>query len=138
MDRPIVLATEDSGHRAYESITIFELKKPMRDDYDGNDNPISQLYDYARQIRSGKAIGANRRPIRVTPQTRLYLYAVCDITSTLEPILDDFHFHETPDGVGRYTINENLNAYVEVLSFDKIVIDAKARNAVFFRKLGIK
>ena len=136
-DKPIVLATEDYTGKPYESVIIFELKKPMRDDYTDSSNPITQLYDYARQIRTGNTYGANGRQIRVSDSTRLYLYAVCDLTPSLKPILEYFDFEETPDGMGYFRVNGSLNAYVEILSFDKIVLDAKARNAVFFRKLGL-
>jgi hypothetical protein len=31
----------------------------------------------------------------------------------------------------------NVNLYVEVVSWDKVVKDAKMRNQIFFQKLGI-
>ena len=34
-------------------------------------------------------------------------------------------------------VPENINLYVEVLSWDKVLRDAKDRNGVFFHKLGI-
>lgn len=33
--------------------------------------------------------------------------------------------------------NDKLSAYIEVLSFNKIVNDAKTRNGIFFDKLGL-
>ena len=33
--------------------------------------------------------------------------------------------------------NKNTNAYIEVLSFDKVIKDAKLRNKILFDKLGI-
>ena len=62
----------------------FELKRPMRDNYDGKDNPIDQLQEYAEKIKEGNAIDATGRPIRVNENTRIYLYAVCDVPASLE------------------------------------------------------
>lgn len=42
-----------------------------------------------------------------------------------------------PDGLGWFKNYESYNAYLEILPFDKIVSDAKARNRVFFEKLGL-
>ena len=40
-------------------------------------------------------------------------------------------------GEGMFTFNQNYNAYIEVLPFDKMLRDSRMRNQVFFRKLGI-
>ncbi len=37
----------------------------------------------------------------------------------------------------RCVFNDKPNAYIEVLSFSKIVNDAKMRNGIFFDKLGL-
>lgn len=137
LDSPVLMSLNENDGRPFDSVIIFELKKPMRDDYNDSDNPITQLLKYARQIKSGASKDANGRPIKVSDQTRMYLYAVCDITPSLEPVLENFNFSSTPDGLGMYTFNDNLNAYIEVMSFDKIVNDAKMRNEIFFDKLGI-
>ena len=62
---------------------------------------------------------------------------MCDITSSLLPILDFYDFTRTPDNMGYYRYNEKLNAYIEILSYDKIVNDANKRNKILFDKLGI-
>lgn len=137
LDSPVVMSLEENNGRNFDSVIIFELKRPMRDDYNGQDNPINQLLGYAKQIRSNKAADRKGRPIHVNDQTRMYLYAVCDITPSLESILSNYDFTSTPDGLGRYQHNKSLNAYIEVISFDKLVNDAKMRNGIFFRKLQI-
>lgn len=137
LDSPVVMSLEENNGRTFDSVIIFELKRPMRNDYTDQDNPITQLMGYARQIRSNKAADRQGRPIHVNDQTRMYLYAVCDITSSLESILSNYDFASTPDGLGRYLHNKSLNAYIEVISFDKLVNDAKMRNDIFFKKLQI-
>jgi hypothetical protein len=135
LDNPI--ATADTEENAFHnSIVIFELKKPMRDDYTDGDNPIDQLIGYVKKISEGSALDCNRRPIKVNDHTRYYLYAICDVTPSLSTILKKYGFKQTPDGEGYFMHNEPYNAYIEVLPFDKLVHDSKKRNKVLFEKLG--
>ena len=40
-----------------------------------------------------------------------------------------------PDDEGYFGYNQNHNAYVEVLSYDKVLKNAKQRNQILFDKL---
>ena len=90
-----------------------------------------------RLARSNKKRDKDGRVIRVGQNTKFYLYAVCDITTTVEQILDFHDFSQTPDKLGYYKYNDKMNAYIEILSYDKIINDAKKRNRILFDKLGI-
>jgi hypothetical protein len=46
-------------------------------------------------------------------------------------------FDPMPDRLGWFNWLKNINLYIEVLSWDKVLRDAKMRNRVFFEKLGI-
>lgn len=137
LDAPVVIADSKNAGVAYDAITIFELKRPMRDDYNMENNPINQLLEYAQKIKSGKAKDSNHRPICVSETTQLYLYAICDITQSLSEVLEKMSFTRTPDNLGAYFYNLKLHAYIEVLSYDKIKNDSEKRNKVLFDKLGI-
>ena len=137
LDSPVAVSDEENDGREYESIVLFELKRPMRDDYNGSSNPVNQLYEYVAQLRTNKKRDKDGRIIRVGQNTKFYLYAVCDITTTLEQILDFHDFAQTPDKLGYYKYNDKMNAYIEILSYDKIINDAKKRNRILFDKLGI-
>ena len=137
LDSPVVVAESKNTGMSYDTITIFELKRPMRDDYNMEDNPITQLLDYAKKIKEDKAKDSRHRPIHASETTQFYLYAVCDITSTLTRVLERMSFTKTPDNLGAYFYNQELHAYIEVLSYDKIRIDSEKRNKVLFDKLGI-
>ena len=52
-------------------------------------------------------------------------------------IAEDFDFIETPDKRGMYKYHDKKRAYIEILSFDKIIDDAGKRNRILFEKLGI-
>jgi len=137
LDNPVAVSESKNDGTVFDTIIIFELKRPMRDDYNDGNNPISQLYSYIRKIRSGEAKDKYHRMIHVNDSTKYYLYAVCDITSKLLPYIEQYGFTRTPDNLGYYDFNKTYNAYFEVLSYDKILNDAKKRNRVLFDKLGI-
>ena len=137
LDNPVAVSDDKNDGTVFDSITIFELKRPMRDDYSDSDNPITQLYDYIRKIRNGEAKDKYHRPVKVNTSTKYYLYAVCDVTSRLERLIDQYNFTPTPDSLGYYYFHKTFNAYFENITYDKILNDAKKRNHVLFDKLGL-
>jgi len=44
---------------------------------------------------------------------------------------------KTPDGLGYFGYNSQVGVYIEIISFAKLIADAKKRNAAFFEKLGL-
>ena len=96
------------------------------------------MIDYAKKIKKGKVKDSRHRPINVSDTTQFYLYAVCDITPTLDRVLGTLSFTRTPDKLGAYFYNSEVHAYIEVLSYDKIRNDSEKRNKVLFDKLGIQ
>ncbi len=137
LDHPVAVSDETNTGRAYESIVIFELKKPLRDDYTPTENPIQQMLGYVDKLSSNKMKDKQGRFINVGPNTQFYLYAICDITPNLRRVADDRDFHETPDGLGYYRYHDKKKAYIEILSYDKIIQDAMKRNKILFDKLGL-
>lgn len=135
---PVLVADEENTGREFNSISIFELKRPMRDDYSIQENPIDQLLTYVEKIQENKALDVNGRPIRVNDSTMIYLYAVCDVTPSLKSLLRRKDFNKMADGLGWFNYYSSYNAYIEILPFDKIVNDAKMRNRIFFEKLGLE
>lgn len=127
--------TEDDA--PYSSIVVVEFKRPVRDDYSDEDNPIDQVLGYIDEIRSNQARDKNGRPVSVSANTPFYAYIVCDITSSLRRIVNRYGYFETPDPGGYFFFNSTLKAYIEIISFDKLIADAKKRNRVLFDRLGI-
>lgn len=134
-DRPLVMVNQEEN--PYQSIVIVEFKRPMRADYDDESNPITQVYDYVKKIRSGTELDKDGRPIRATANTPIYLYVICDLTPSMMNNAENFNLHPTPDGEGFFGYNNTpkVNAYIEVISFDKLLNDARKRNKILFDKL---
>ncbi|MBR1703472.1 MAG: ATP-binding protein [Lachnospiraceae bacterium] len=137
LDRPVAISDEANNGKEYETIVIFELKRPMRNDYNLADNPIEQLLGYVDKLSTNKVTDKNGRIIRVGNNTQFYLYAVCDLTSSLIKVAEHNDFKETPDRLGMYKYHDKKHAYIEILSFNKIINDAEKRNRILFDKLGI-
>ena len=137
LDNPVAVSDEENTGREYETIVILELKRPMRDDYTNSENPIVQMIEYVEKLKTNTISDKYGRPIRVGDDTQFYLYAVCDVTPKLQKIAKMYNFAETPDKLGMYFYNDNINAYIEILSFNKIIVDAEKRNKILFDKLGI-
>lgn len=137
LNNPVAVSDEENTGREYGTIVIFELKRPMRDDYSRAENPIVQLVEYLNKLSTNKVTDKYGRIIRVGNNTQFYLYAVCDLTPNLVKVAEDEDFKETPDKRGYYKYHDKKRAYIEILSYDKIIRDSEKRNRILFDKLGI-
>jgi hypothetical protein len=128
-------------NEASHPITIFEFKKPQRDDFANQsspDDPIRQIVRYVNQIREGKFKTPAGRDILVNNTTPFYGYVVCDLTAKVKKWLEfEKEFTSMPDGLGWFRWFGNNSLYMEVISWTKLLRDAEMRNKIFFNKLGI-
>jgi len=122
-------------------ITIFEFKKPQRDDFadpSSKEDPVQQIIRYVNQIREGKFKTPTGRDILVNDTTPFYGYVVCDLTKKVKDWLQkEKDFTPMPDGLGWFNWFGNISLYMEVISWTKLLRDAEMRNKIFFNKLGI-
>ena len=136
-DNPMVVAEGQSMPMA--SIVVVEIKRPMRNDARAGeiDDPIEQALGYLERIRGGKVTTASGRPIPKSDDIPGFCYVVCDITPSVEKRCVMHDLTRTSDGLGFFTFKQNFKAYVEVISFDRLINMAKQRNRMFFDKLGL-
>jgi Histidine kinase-, DNA gyrase B-, and HSP90-like ATPase len=122
-------------------VTIFEFKKPQRDDFvnpSSTEDPVQQIVRYVNDIKDGKFKTPEGRKMLVADNTPFYGFVVCDLTPKVDRWLDrEKNFKPMPDHLGWFSWLENINLYIEVLSWDKVLKDARMRNQIFFHKLGI-
>ncbi len=142
-DRPDVLifdrpAAFVEGEFPFQSIVIIELKRPQRNNFSGHDkDPCEQAYAYIEDILAGRVIGEDGQHVQVSEKTRFYCYILADMTPNLKHLAKRNEFYETPDGLGYFKFSQNYNAYVEIISYRKMLEDAKRRNRVLFEKLAL-
>ena len=126
------------GPQPLTSLTVVEFKRPMRDDYTDEQNPLNQVFNVVEQVRKGATLDANGRPIAVAaPDIPTTCYVVCDLTPKLRKVLKDRDATIMPDGQGFYGYSRNYKAYYEVLDYGKVLRDAQRRNATLFDKLKL-
>lgn len=122
----------------YGSISVVEFKRPMRNDAKLNgDNPVQQAIDYLEKIRAGKVTTATGRPIPGAKNMLGFCYVVCDVLDTMEKCARQYSLHLTPDELGYYGYHQGYNAWIEIISYAKLVNDAMERNHAFFKTLGL-
>lgn len=125
----------DKGE-SFNSITIIEFKKPNRGGLSSPDNdPIRQVLRYVDEIKSGKKKKANGRPFGNVQNTAFYCYVIADLTTSMVQAAKEKSLTITPDGDGYFGFNTNYGAYIEVISYNKLMKDAKERNQILFDKL---
>lgn len=118
------------------SITIVELKRPQRNDLSTEEtDPITQVYDYVTDIKEGKVKKSNGRGFGNIQQVAFYCYVIADITPTLRKSAARAGLIPTQDGEGYFGYNPTVGTYIEVISYDKLLKDAKQRNRALFDKL---
>jgi len=118
------------------AITIVELKRPQRDDLDEDgSNPLQQVFEYVEAIRAGKVKKSNGRGFGNVQNTAFYCYVIADMTDSLKRTARFAALYPTDDQEGFFGYNQGVGAYVEVISYDKLLKNAKQRNKALFDAL---
>lgn len=121
----------------FSAAVIIEFKRPARENYTDNDNPVQQVMNYIEQIRDNKARDRVGRIVPVTSNTPFYAYIICDITDKIRRFANLSSLHPSPDGMGFFGHLPAYNCVIEVISYDKLLSDAKRRNRVLFDRLHL-
>jgi len=136
-DRPFLVA--EGNRLPLASITVIEIKRPMRDDAKSGEekDPIEQAIGYLDRIRSGDVQTAQGRPIPGSKDIPGYCYILADLTPKMIARCNMHDLQITSDGMGFFGYKKYSNAYVDVISFDRLLNAAKERNRAFFDRLGL-
>lgn len=146
-NEPDLLVMENPGaftatmESCYDTITIVEFKRPLREDVGTGELPHQQVRRYIDKIQEEQKEDKNGRPIRTAKLTRFFCYLVCDFTKQLKKSLRGDGFTATPDDLSFFrTVSapeDNRVVHYEYVSFDRMLTVAEKRNQVLFDKLGI-
>jgi hypothetical protein len=136
-DNPLLV--NEGQNLPLASITVIEIKRPMRNNFSEGekDNPIEQALQYVEKIRNGGISTKNGRPIPESKSAPAFCYILADMTSTMILRAKNASLSVTSDCMGYFGFNQNYNAYIEVIGFDRLISAAKERNRAFFDKLGL-
>lgn len=136
-DEPLLVS---EGQRLpLASIVVIEIKRPMRNDAAAGEekDPIEQALGYVDRVRQGQAKTASGRPIPRSEEIPGFCYVICDLTPSVERRCKLAMLKVTSDRQGYFGYNENYRAYIEVVSYDRLLNGARERNRAFFDKLGL-
>lgn len=126
---------EQNEYDEITSVVIFELKRPDRDiTYEEFGR---QMRDQIKGIRKGikSSKGSN---ITVGDSTPIFFYFVCDNNAYIELKNDAISFEGFKETPYKSLVRMTDNVYQEILTYKTILANAKRRNLIFFKKLGIK
>lgn len=117
-------------------VLLVEFKRPGRTSYADDENPQFQVERYVKQLQSGGLSDVRGRPISLDQNTIFYCYIVADIVGKMDTW--SYSWQRTADGRGRiYRPNSGFHGSIELLGWDQLIGDARARNQAFFDKAGI-
>jgi hypothetical protein len=120
------------------SLVVFEFKRPGRDMNTSKDKKLdSQVEEYFEELMKNNAKTEKGKLLNVKKDTPKFGYIVCELSKDLiEYNLNHNYFKKTPYNT-LYKINEKLNQYFEVMSYETMVEFAEKRHDAFFQALGI-
>lgn len=130
--------TDDYQYK--NSITVVEFKKPGLNNFSEDYNPHREIIRNIKEIISGNATDHRGRKITISASTRFYGYIVTDITSKIEAeLIDVMGYQKSPDGDGffKYHPLEGCMVSLEIITYEKMFNDARKKNEIFFRILGL-
>jgi hypothetical protein len=117
-------------------VLLVEFKRPGRTSYGDDENPQLQVERYIRRLQSGQLSDIKGRPVQLNDQTIFHCFIVADIVGKLDEWT--YTWQRTPDGRGRiYRPDNGFRGSIELVGWDALLTDARARNQAFFDYVGI-
>jgi hypothetical protein len=129
----------DRTNSPHAAITVVELKRPMRDNFDEGEekDPIQQALGYLKRIRNGGAVTRHGRKLPNALQLPGFVYVIADLTASLIERCELASLTKAADGLSYFGHNRPYDAYIEVIDYEGVVKAATERNSAFFDKLGL-
>lgn len=132
-DKPF--AFTDENLQPFRNISIIEFKRPGRNNYSDDENPIQQVIEYMDDIIAGKIKTKDGRYLEGCENLRFYCYIICDLSDKIKIYAKQRGFNSSPDGIGYYYFLDNYKAYIEIIPYSKLIQDSQQRNKILFDKL---
>lgn len=106
-----------------------------------NDAALSRALEVAppviSKIRLKREAKSKKGKTMTVGSIPFYAYIICSLTPRIKQIATDRDFTPMADNEGYFFYHKNSGCYIEILSYDKMLNDAKKRNRAFFDKLQI-
>lgn len=130
-------ASYHDGSKPPSQLVVIELKKPARDDA-SRDDPVGKTLEYVEKLKAGKAKTEGGAIIDIQENALTTVYLLADWTDDFRRYLRREDFTEMPGDVGQYRYRPIEKIMFIAMSFERLIENARRRNRIFFRKLGIE
>lgn len=125
-----------AGGDGTSAVMAVEFKRPGRDDYkssvEGRD-PIKQIRETIEQIRSrGSFVSKEGATIEIPSTTQITAYIVADLEPSLREVAKYHDFQTSWDEKSLFHYHKGYKIYTEIFGYNKLLEDARKRNAPFF------
>lgn len=126
---------EKNDYEEINSVVIFEFKRPDR--VVTYEEFSKQMREQILGIRENKLMDDSQKHVQTSDKTPIFFYYVCDVNAyaVLKKSACIEGFKETPY---KSLIRLNDFAYQEIITYQSLIVNAKRRNKIFFKKLGIE
>ena len=133
-DKPFFYG-EKNDYEEINSVVIFELKRPDR--VITYEEFSKQMREQISGIQESRLIDDNKKHIQTSEKTPISFYYVCDVNAyaVLKKSAKQEGFKETPY---KSLIRLIDNTHQEIITYQTLIVNAKRRNSIFFKKLGIE
>ena len=116
-------------------LTIIEFKRPGRNDYDSDNNPISQVLDYVEQLRAGRVRALDGTEISNAANLPIFCYVIAQFTENLKKQCRNSGL--THNAIGDYYFGTIYNVYFEIMNFNSLYKKARERNHALLKAAHI-
>jgi hypothetical protein len=130
-------ATFHDGDIPVSQLVLVELKQPGREDI-SKDDPIKKTLAYLAKLKKGKARTEGRAVIDIDEDALTTVYLLSDWTADFKGLLRLYNFNPLPGDVAEYSYRDRDRVMMIAISFKRLLENARRRNRIFFRKLGIE
>jgi len=124
-----------AGNEASSKVLLVDFKRPAQKSQQQERNPQLQIQRHVKHLQSGKLNDVRGRPIRLDENTVFYCYIVADIVGHMDELTD--LWQKTPDGRRILRPDSGFKGSIELIGWDTLIEDARARNKAFFDRAGI-
>lgn len=117
-------------------LSIVEFKRPGRNDYDSDENPISQVLDYVEELRNGKNTAADGTEISNAKNLPIFCYVIAQFTEKLRRQCRNSNLAHNE--ISDFYFGTVQNVYFELMNFNSLLRKAHDRNHALLVAAGLE
>ena len=117
-------------------LSIIEFKRPGRNDYDSDENPISQVLDYVEELKNGKITAADGTEISNAKNLPIFCYVIAQFTEKLRRQCRNSNLAHNE--ISDFYFGTVQNVYFELMNFNSLFRKAHDRNHALLVAAGLE